>query len=124
MQAALLLVCFALSAPADPPQDFDKDGIVDLEDDCPTDPGDKAANGCPAGMPEPPKENKPHKVEIKGDRLDVAERVQFRSGSASVDPASFGLLKSIAVTILALPANAKVIVAGHTDDRGNKKQNI
>jgi OmpA-OmpF porin, OOP family len=105
-------------------EDFDKDGVADVDDDCPTDPGVKEGKGCPAGMKAPPPTPaKPVEIEVKEDRLDVKETVEFRSGSASVDPASFGLLQSVAASILKLPAAKKLVIAGHTDNRGNKRKN-
>lgn len=120
---ALILALSVALQPGPAAEDFDKDGVPDLEDDCPTDPGVKEGKGCPRGtkVPEPPAT--PAQIEVKSDRLDVKETVEFRSGSASVDPKSFALLKSVAEAILTLPANKKITVAGHTDDRGNKKKN-
>lgn len=120
LSVALIL---ALTAAPQGAEDFDKDGIVDTEDDCPTDPGDKANKGCPAGQKEPEPPKKPVEIAVKNDRLEVKETIEFRSGSASVDPQSFALLRSIAVSIQQLPATKKIVVAGHTDNRGNAKKN-
>jgi outer membrane protein OmpA-like peptidoglycan-associated protein len=120
---AFLVLALAVAAPP-AEQDFDKDGIIDLEDDCPTDPGDASGKGCPGGQkPAPAPVEAAVEIEVKNDRLDIKDSIEFRSGSASVDPSSFGLLASIAKTILALPANKKIVIEGHTDDRGNKKKN-
>lgn len=120
---ALLVLALAVAAPP-AEQDFDKDGIADLDDDCPTDPGDASAKGCPGGVKPAPVVVEPTiAIEVKNDRLDIKDSIEFRSGSASVDPQSFGLLASIAKTILALPANKKIVIEGHTDGRGNKKKN-
>lgn len=122
---ALILALSVALQPTPAVEDFDKDGIADLDDDCPTDPGVKEGKGCPRGMkqPEPAAGTPPPQIEVKSDRLEVKETVEFRSGSASVDPKSFALLKSVAGAIATLPANKRITVAGHTDDRGNKKKN-
>ena len=57
MKKILLASLFALPAliacPADPPPDGDADGVVDAEDKCPTEAGDKANNGCKPAPPAP-----------------------------------------------------------------------
>src|SRR5262245_45752432 len=118
MLSVALIFALAVSVP-EGVQDFDKDGIADTEDDCPTDPGDKATKSCPAGMKEPDPPKKPAEIAVKNDRLEVKETIEFRTGSASVDPQSFALLRAIAEAINQLPAAKKVVVAGHTDNRGN-----
>ncbi len=119
-----LVLLLALAAPP-PGQDFDKDGVVDLEDDCPTDPGNAKNKGCPgeAPPPPPPPEEPAPAIEVAGDKLDIPEQIQFRTGSASVDPKSFNLLKRIADAIKSLPSNKKVSIEGHTDNRGKKQLN-
>src|SRR5215472_12603895 len=98
-----------------PGEDFDHDGIPDIDDDCPTDPGDAKNKGCPPNMKKEVKP-KPTNIVVKDDRIDIKDTVLFRTASASVDPKSFGLLKAIAASITAVPAAKKIIVVGHTDD--------
>src|SRR5215470_12443500 len=105
-------------------EDFDRDGIPDLDDDCPTDPGNEKNKGCPGEIKVKETKPKPGTIEVKSDRIDIKETVQFRTGSASVDPQSFGLLKAIAESIQTVPANKKIVVAGHTDDRGKRDANV
>jgi OmpA-OmpF porin, OOP family len=106
-------------------EDFDHDGVPDLEDDCPTDPGNAKNKGCPGDTkPAPEVKPKAGAVEVKSDRIDIAETVLFRTGSASVDPKSFGLLKAIADGVSQVPATKRIVVAGHTDDRGKKEANV
>jgi outer membrane protein OmpA-like peptidoglycan-associated protein len=122
---ALSLAFAAVLAAAPPPtQDFDKDGVVDLEDDCPTDPGNPKNKGCPGELapPPPPVEPGPE-IEVAGDRLDITEQIHFRTGSASVDPKSFDLLRRIAQAIKGLPAEKNVSIEGHTDNRGKRRSN-
>jgi hypothetical protein len=83
----LFALAMGLSSAPPPGQDFDKDGVVDLEDDCPTDAGNAKNKGCPgeARPPPPPVEPGPA-IEVQGNKLAIDDQIQFRSGSASVDP--------------------------------------
>ena len=47
MFALVIALTAGLSSAPPPAQDFDKDGVVDLEDDCPTDSGNAKNKGCP-----------------------------------------------------------------------------
>src|SRR5687768_9954157 len=123
MCPVVLLLALRVGAPEAAPEDFYKAGIVDLDNDCPTAPGTTQGKSCPGAIKEPVHTEPPPKIEVTKDRIVVGETVQFRSGSASVDPASFALLRAIAEQIKALPADKKLVIDGHTDDRGNKKKN-
>jgi outer membrane protein OmpA-like peptidoglycan-associated protein len=112
------------AAPQAALEDFDHDGIPDIEDDCPTDPGTKDGKGCPPNMKPPPKKTKPEAVEVKSDRIDISEHIEFKSGSATVDPKSYGLIEQIAAGIKTVPEGKHIVVAGHTDDRGGKAMNV
>lgn len=117
---------FVLVAAPPAVQDFDKDGVADVDDDCPTDPGNPNNAGCPGDAPPPPPPpppEEPTKIAIEADRITIDDRIEFKSGSARVDPKSFGLLKEIAAAIQILDENAKVSVEGHTDNRGSKRLN-
>jgi outer membrane protein OmpA-like peptidoglycan-associated protein len=105
-------------------EDFDHDGVPDIEDDCPTDPGNAKNKGCPGEVKVKVEKPKPGTVEVKNDRIDIKDTVLFRTGSASVDPKSFGLLKEIAESIKTVPAGKKIVIAGHTDDRGSHDSNV
>src|SRR5262245_11336790 len=97
----LVLVVAALQTAAPPAnQDFDKDWIGDPQGDCPPGPGHAKNKGCPRdlGGPPPPATPGPP-IEVSGNKLDITEQIQFRTGSASVDPKSFDLLKRIADVI-------------------------
>lgn len=121
----VLLSLLVFGAPP-PAQDFDKDGVIDLEDDCPTDAGNPANNGCPGDSPPPPAPPPPEDepdIEVAGNKLSIDEKIRFKTGSASVDPRSFDLLRRIAKAIEALPADARISVEGHTDARGSKRLN-
>jgi OOP family OmpA-OmpF porin len=125
---AALLVCTATVAGAD----FDRDGIPDLQDDCPTDPGTVAGGGCPGAPaaepppppPTPPPAPPPPRVAVQADRVDLAEPVFFETGSARIAARSHPLLADLAEALRTLPGTAKVSVEGHTDDRGPRAANL
>ncbi len=122
--ALVLVLTAGLSAAPPQNQDFDKDGIIDLEDDCPTDPGSAKNHGCPGDAPAPPPPAEPGPaIEVEGNKLAIDEQIQFRTGSASVDPKSFDLLRRIAEAIKSLPADQKLSIEGHTDNRGKARLN-
>jgi len=128
--AALLLGLALIQQPA---ADFDKDGVPDLQDDCPTDPGSAAGNGCPAKAPpalppppatEPKPAPAPSKVKVAPDRLQLDEPVFFETGSARIQARSRGLLDEIAEAIRSLAPGTVVSVQGHTDNRGRRSSNL
>lgn len=132
MLSCALLLGLALTAQG-APADFDKDGIVDLEDDCPTDPGTAAGRGCPgeapvapAPAPSPPPPAEPPaapRVKINKDRLELDEPVFFKTGSAQIEARSRALLNALAEAVKSLAPGTVVSVEGHTDDRGARAAN-
>ena len=128
------LVLGLLAAPPPPAADFDKDGVADLVDDCPTDPGHPDHRGCPGepkpaapppkADPPPPPAAPPPKVEITDDHLDLKEPVFFQTGSSRIDPKSDGLLAEVAAAIQKVDPNKVISVEGHTDDRGRRRTNL
>ncbi len=135
---ALVLGFTVLASP--PPADFDKDGISDLEDDCPTDPGTVAGRGCPgiapaAPVPEPappvqlpvapaPKPAPPSRVSVQADRLELKEPIFFETGSARIQARSRRLLVDISQAIRSLAPGSVVSVEGHTDGNGRRSRNV
>lgn len=106
-------------ADADPkkngcPKDTDNDGIPDETDACPTEPGkadpDPAKNGCPL-------------VHLTATGIVILEQVQFETGKDKIKPESDDLLSKVAKVFVDHPELKKVLVEGHTDDRGNKVAN-
>jgi OOP family OmpA-OmpF porin len=105
--------------PEEDPDD-DKDGVPNSEDDCP---GEKETingvddeDGCPDGGPA--------KVVYRGDRIEILENVEFRTGSATIDPASYSILNQVALMMKANPEIKRIRVEGHTDDTGPRESNM
>lgn len=128
--------------PAPPPPDGDGDGVADPQDACPTVPGvdgpDPATRGCPGDTDgdgvrddldacpqergvqdaDPTKNGCPGSVRVSGDEIVILQQVLFQTGTATIDPASSGLLDEVASALKDHPEITKVEVQGHTDSRG------
>ncbi len=96
-----------------PEPDTDGDGVLDRADNCPTEPGPAENQGCQAKQ----------MVTISSTKLEITEKVFFKTGSAEIDPRSFPLLKNIAQVIVVHPEIQRIRVEGHTDNRGSKAAN-
>jgi OOP family OmpA-OmpF porin len=109
--------CPTEAGPADnngcPDPDTDGDGVVDRLDQCPTEKGSAADRGCAV---------KPM-AEVKGDRIDIVDRVYFKTNSAVIEARSYTLLDDVAKVIVRYGLT-KVRVAGHTDDVGVLAKNM
>ncbi|MBS2024060.1 MAG: OmpA family protein, partial [Deltaproteobacteria bacterium] len=97
------------------PPDADGDGVPDAQDNCPHDPGPKENQGCPLRVKQ--------LVVIRGDKVDILEKVQFATGKAIIQPGSFKLLNQVATVLDAHPELTLVEVQGHTDNAGDPKKN-
>ena len=126
-----------------PDPDNDGDGILDVDDQCPNEPGPPENNGCPDpdrdgdGVPdridncpdEPGTvENQgcmdPQLVRIGADRIEILEKIFFKTGSAKLQKRSWALLDQVAQVLLAHPEIKVVRVEGHTDSTGKLNFNM
>ena len=102
-------------------KDTDNDGVVNANDKCPTIPEDKDGfqddDGCPEAG------HGPDAVKVGANSLDVKGRVFFDTGSDRIQDRSYRLLDTIATVINLHKEIPKVVVAGHTDSRGNPDKN-
>lgn len=125
---AIALVSFEAHAQTHQAQDFDKDGVPDAEDDCPTDPGVKENAGCRAAPAPPPAPVRaPPKVEnvaVKGDTIELPRPVEFEVGSARLAASAEPLIDALALTLANLAPGKVVLVRGHTDNRGARAANL
>jgi OmpA-OmpF porin, OOP family len=124
--------------------DSDGDGVLDKDDDCPTEPEDhddfQDDDGCPDldndddGIPDELDECPDQPEEAGGDgdgcpsrtfvkivdgEIQIFGKVQFKTGSAEIDRKSDPLLDQIAVAMKANPQVEKIRIEGHTDDVGD-----
>jgi OmpA-OmpF porin, OOP family len=93
-----------------PAKDTDGDGVADHLDNCINQAGPADNQGCPAAQKQ--------LVVIKQDRIDIKDMVYFDSGAATIQARSNTLLDQMAKVLAEHPEIVKVIIEGHTDDRG------
>jgi outer membrane protein OmpA-like peptidoglycan-associated protein len=101
-----------------PDPDNDADGIADDDDDCPL----EAENineyfdedGCP--------DEKPEKVKVVQNRIVIAEKIQFRSGRATILSGSHDVLSAVSTVLKQFPA-IQIRIEGHTDSDGGEASN-
>ena len=97
--------------------DYDGDRVADYRDLCPTEPislkiDPVRSNGCPT------------RAYYSGGRIEILERVNFKTGSAVIRSESFGLLQDVARTLEENPDILKVEIGGHTDSVGPDASNL
>ena len=97
-----------------PDADRDGDGVVDRVDNCPDEPGTEENHGC----------KKKQQVVIRDDRLEILDKVFFRSGKDKIQKRSYALLTNVASVLNGHPEIKKVRVEGHTDSRGKHDFNV
>ncbi|MFY0563562.1 thrombospondin type 3 repeat-containing protein [Archangium lansingense] len=127
-----------------PVRDTDKDGVVDERDACPAEAGLTELRGCPAkdtdgdtvsdhldncpaekgvvtnaGCPAQQKQM----VAIQTGKLEIKEQVFFATGKAIIQKRSFKMLDQVAKILQQHPEVDKMVIEGHTDDRGNAEAN-
>jgi len=74
----------------------------------------------PVPPPEPPP---PARVEVKQDRIEIKEKIQFAFNAAEILPASDGLLTEVTNAIKEHAEIKKVSIQGHTDSDGENAYN-
>ena len=126
-----------------PDPDNDGDGLLDDADDCPNEPGPPENRGCPDSdrdgdtvvdrsdnCPDEPGTVENHgcqeeqQVVLQEGRLEILDRVYFRTNRANILPRSFPLLRNVASVLNAHPEITQVRVEGHTDARGRREMNL
>ena len=126
-----------------PDPDNDGDGILDVDDQCPNEPGTVENHGCPApdrdgdGVPDSIDNcpDEPGTVENHGcqeaqlvvigaGKLEILEKVYFRTGSARLQKRSWALLDNVAQVMKAHPEIELIRVEGHSDSTGSLKFNM
>jgi len=63
-------------------------------------------------------------VELTRERIEIKDSVYFETALAAIKPESFPLLDQIAELLEAHPEVTRVRIEGHTDSRGNDKENM
>ena len=102
-------------APDGCPPDSDGDGFIDSQDKCPNEPENKNGfeddDGCPDVIPEAVKKF-----------TGVIKGIEFEVNKAEIRASSSPLLQEAAQVLIDYPS-LKVMIVGHTDNRGSKELN-
>lgn len=97
-----------------PDTDRDEDTVVDRLDNCPDEPGTVENHGC----------QEVQQVVIHEGRLDILDRVYFRTNRAAIQRRSHSLLENVGRVLTSHPEITSVRVEGHTDSRGSRERNV
>ncbi len=97
------------------PKDTDGDGVPDSEDNCPTVPGPASNHGCPV--------TKKQLVVLRVDKIEILQKVFFKTAKATIQKRSFELLNQVAEVLKSHPDIAHIQVEGHTDTVGRPAKN-
>jgi OOP family OmpA-OmpF porin len=93
------------------PGDSDGDGITDDQDACPRERGksnsDPKKHGCPT------------LVRVTDKEIVILQRVEFKTGSDVILPASDELLEQVSEVLRDHPEILTIEIQGHTDNRGS-----
>jgi outer membrane protein OmpA-like peptidoglycan-associated protein len=76
-----------------------------------------------AGTP-PPAPPAAAKVELKGDRIEIKEKIQFDFNAATIKPVSHGLLDEVASLLRSHPELRRVSIEGHASAEGEDAYNL
>lgn len=102
-----------------PEEDYDFDGIRDQADKCPLEAevinGVDDGDGCP--------DEGATLVELKAERIDIKEKIFFKTDSDVIDERSHGLLHQLAALMSNHTEVTRVRIEGHTDDVGAEDYN-
>jgi outer membrane protein OmpA-like peptidoglycan-associated protein len=77
-----------------------------------------------AKVDKPPPKKPAKRVEVKEDRIDVSETIQFEPSSSRISQDSNALLDEIADAIDKHPEIKRIRVEGHTDNVGDAPHNL
>ncbi|MBZ0116605.1 MAG: OmpA family protein [Sandaracinaceae bacterium] len=126
-----------------PDPDNDEDGLLDNVDRCPNEAGPAANRGCPdtdrdgdtvvdrldncpdeAGPPENRGCQEQQVVVLSSERIEILDRVYFATNRATILSRSHPLLMNVARVLNGHPEIERVVIEGHTDDRGRREHNL
>src|SRR6478735_1444413 len=74
--------------------------------------------------PPPPPPEPPPRVELRDNKIEIHEKIQFEVNKATILEASFGLLDEIAGVIKKATHAKKIAIEGHASAEGDKNLNL
>jgi outer membrane protein OmpA-like peptidoglycan-associated protein len=98
-----------------PDLDNDKDGLADLADQCPNEPGppDGDRPGCP---------RKPALVVVTDKEIKITQQIHFEFDKDVIRPESYPILDAVAEVLQKNP-DMRIEIQGHTDNKGSAAYN-
>ena len=78
----------------------------------------------PPPKPEPPPPPPPSRVEVRSDKIEIKEKIQFEVNKATILPQSFSLMDEISDTIKKNPQIKKLGIEGHASSEGDAAKNV
>ena len=99
-----------------PKPDRDHDTVPDDVDACPDKPG--------APSPDPKKNGCPGLVEVKNGVIVIFQPVFFATNKDTILKKSYPVLNAVADAMKAEPEIKKIMIEGHTDNRGKASKNM
>ena len=94
--------------------DRDGDEIPDIEDKCPLEPGPAANDGCPTS----------NLVHMQKGAINVLGNITFDTNKDTLKPESFPVLDAVVGLLKEHPEIKRVRVEGHTDSQGSLALNM
>jgi OOP family OmpA-OmpF porin len=82
-----------------------------------------AVAGTPPPLPPPPPPAAPPRVEVRENKIEIHEKIQFDYDKATIKPASFDLMNEIASVITKNPQIKRIRIEGHASSDGNAAHN-
>jgi outer membrane protein OmpA-like peptidoglycan-associated protein len=82
-------------------------------------PPSEISTGTYAIAPPPP----PPRVVVTKERVELREKIFFETGKATIRPESYGILEEVAAALKSNPEVKRVVIEGHTDNKGGKAVN-
>jgi OOP family OmpA-OmpF porin len=80
----------------------------------------KAEEPKPAPAPEPEKKH----VNIRKNKIEIDEKIQFEHDKAAILPASYGILDEVVKIMKENPQVKKILVEGHASSDGDAQHNL
>jgi len=71
----------------------------------------------------PPTRDAPPRVEVRDDKIEIHEKIQFDFDKATIKDASFGLMNEIASVIAKNPQIKRIRIEGHASSEGDPGHN-
>jgi large repetitive protein len=103
-------------------EDNDGDGLADADDKCPNEAeiynGIDDSDGCPEKL------KTKSLVEVTAEKIEIKDKIFFKTGSDEILPKSYGLLDQVAAVMKNYKHLTKIRVEGHTDATGPRKKNL